>query len=446
LAFGLACFAICCYRASLPFEIDTNEAWNAWWSKSLDHLYPSKDDLVANNYPPLSFYLVRLVSLAGPDPLYAGRIISIIAFIALSVIAFSGIRVLGGGRPGAAFGAIWLFATFNVAFMGYVGMNDPQPIALAVMAGGFVWFVRRLQAGKAVEPAVLVMVAAGFFKHNMAAIPLSALIWLAMENPKPALPKRALRAAGVGLLAAGAGLLACYAYYGHNFIDQLMFARALNLENVLAGRHVSYSLLAALAPVLLWLGFDWKNRVARKMAVLVALTSVSGIVQRTGDGVDINAYFEFVFALALGLGLAFGEMPELAGPLKRRMAAARPAFALLLLPMLALCFPKEAISKIRSGAFRTEIAENTKTLQREIKRVRPMPEKTSCTIMLVCYWAGKPFVWDGFALKQRVVTGKWPQTELSRRAQASGIRFVKTADGTEWCDVWPCPATIRAEP
>ena len=49
--------------------------------------------------------------------------------------------------------------------MGYVGMNDPQPVALAVIAGGFVWFVRRLQAGKAVElPAVLVMVAGGLLQ------------------------------------------------------------------------------------------------------------------------------------------------------------------------------------------------------------------------------------------------------------------------------------------
>ena len=377
----------------------------------------------------------------APIPLYAGRIISIIAFIALSVIAFSGIRTLGGSRSRAAFGAVWLFATFNVAFMGYVGMNDPQPVALALMAGGFVWFVRRLQAGKAVEPAVLVMVAAGFFKHNMAAIPLSALIWLAMDNPK-----RALRAAGVGLLAAGVGLLACYAYYGENFIQQLLFPRALNLGNVLAAPAVSYSLLAALVPVLLWLGLDWKNRVARKMAVFLALALASGLVQRTGDGVDLNAYFEFVFALALGLGLAFGQAPEPAGRIMRKIAAARPAFALLLLPMIVLCFPKAGFSKIRSGDFSSEIAENTKTLKREIDRIRKMPEKTSCTVMIVCYWAGKPFVWDGFALKQRVVTGKWTEMDLSRRARAKAIRFVQIKDGTEWCDVWPCPSTLRIEP
>ena len=200
LSLGLACFAICCYRASLPFEIDPNEAWNAWWSKSLDHLYPSQDALVINNYPPLYFYLLKLGSLADPDPIYTGRTISIFGVIALSVIVFSAIRILGASLP-RGFRRYLVFSSLNVAFMGYVGMNDPQLIAMTVMCGGFVWFAQRQEAGKAVEPAVLVMVAArASFKHSIAAIPLSALIWLGMEDPK-----RALRASVSGVLAAGSG-------------------------------------------------------------------------------------------------------------------------------------------------------------------------------------------------------------------------------------------------
>ena len=440
LSLGLACFAICCYRASLPFEIDPNEAWNAWWSKSLDHLYPSQDALVINNYPPPYFYLLKLGSLAGPDPdpIYTGRTISIFGVIALSVIVFSAIRILGASLSRAAFGAIWFFSSLNVAFMGYVGMNDPQLIAMTVMCGGFVWFAQRQEAGKAVEPAVLVMVAAGFFKHSIAAIPLSALIWLGMEDPK-----RALRASVSGLLAAGGGLLICYLYYGNNFIEQLLFSRALNFENVFTGRAVLHYLLVALAPIVLWLCFDWKNRLAWKMAVLLALTLGSGIVQRMGDGVDINSFFEFLFALALGLGLALNQTPQLSGILKRGMTVVRPALAFMLFPMLLLCFPKEAYTSIRSGAFRSGLAENAKTVQSEVKRVRAVPGKVSCTVMLVCYWAGKPFVWDSFALEQRVATGKWTQAELNRQARASGIRFVKIEDGTEWCDVWPCPSTLQ---
>lgn len=432
LLLGSACFVICCYRATLPFEIDPNEAWNAWWSKSMDHLYPSGDALIINNYPPLYFYLLKLGSMAGLDPVYAGRLISLFAAAALSGITFSGIRVLGAGGLWAAFGAIWLFSSLSVVFMGYVGMNDPHLIAMAVMCGGYVWFMRRLQAGKAVEPAILLMVVAGFIKHSIVAIPASALIWLVIQDPK-----RVLRASLLGLLAAGSGLLICRVYYGSNFIEQLMFPRAQNLGNVFAAPAVLAYLLAPLLPIALWLCFDWKNRSARKIAILLALTLVSGVFQRTGDGVDINAYFELLFALALGLGLAFGN-----APLKGGAAMVRPALAALLFVSLSLFFPQKAAAPILDPAFRSEIAENAKTVQAEIKRVRSIRGKVSCPVMLVCYWAGKPFVWDSFALKQRVATGRWTQEELNRRSKASGIRFVTIEDGTEWCDMWPCPPTL----
>ena len=64
-------------------------------------------------------------------------------------------------------------------FDGYVGMNDPQLAALAVMTWALVWLVRRQRNGRAVEPALLLMVLAGFYKHNLLAVPLTALCWLA---------------------------------------------------------------------------------------------------------------------------------------------------------------------------------------------------------------------------------------------------------------------------
>ena len=118
--------------------------------------------------------------------------------------------------------------------------------------------------------------------------------------------------------------------------------RALNFENVFTGRAVPYYLLVALAPIVLWLCFDWKNRLAWKMAVLLALTLGSGIVQRMGDGVDINAFFEFLFALALGLGLALNQTPQLSGILKRGMTVARPALAFLLFRCFC-CLPQRGL-------------------------------------------------------------------------------------------------------
>ena len=41
-------------------------------------------------------------------------------------------------------------------------MNEPQLFGLAVMSAGLAWFWKRRADGRAVEPAVLVMVLAGY--------------------------------------------------------------------------------------------------------------------------------------------------------------------------------------------------------------------------------------------------------------------------------------------
>jgi hypothetical protein len=53
-------------------------------------------------------------------------------------------------------------------------------------------------------------------------------------------------------------------------------------------------------------------------------------------------------------------------------------------------------------------------------------------VMLVCYWAGKAFVWDDFAMQQRVATGRWTQKELKNMARAKRIKFETIDERTVW--------------
>jgi hypothetical protein len=49
------------YRAFLNIEITDNEGWNAYFADAAMGkmpLYPSTAQLITNNYPPLSFYIV----------------------------------------------------------------------------------------------------------------------------------------------------------------------------------------------------------------------------------------------------------------------------------------------------------------------------------------------------------------------------------------------------
>src|SRR5215469_8769948 len=96
LSAAAACAIVfCTYRAILPLEIDPNEAWNAWNSADIEHLYPDSRQLTINNYPPLYFYLQHTFLLLGLERIYMGRFVSILASLLLSFLAYRTARVLG---------------------------------------------------------------------------------------------------------------------------------------------------------------------------------------------------------------------------------------------------------------------------------------------------------------------------------------------------------------
>ena len=66
--------------------LDPNEGWNAAHTLALmagHALYPPPQSLMVNNYPPLSFYLVAALTRHGhDDAVIAGRMLSLLAFLA----------------------------------------------------------------------------------------------------------------------------------------------------------------------------------------------------------------------------------------------------------------------------------------------------------------------------------------------------------------------------
>ena len=71
-------FAWTVYRAFLNVEIENNEGWNTYFADAAMAkmpLYPSADQLITNNYPPVSFYIVGLVGRFIGDPVLAGQIV-----------------------------------------------------------------------------------------------------------------------------------------------------------------------------------------------------------------------------------------------------------------------------------------------------------------------------------------------------------------------------------
>src|SRR5262249_24414057 len=145
-------------------------------------LYPELTGLVANNYPPFWYYATGALSHFGIDAIYLGRALSFVATLVLSITIALCIRGFKTGWPAAVLGS-FLFLGLMVRYADwYVGMNDPNLLALAIMMIGLTWSLRR-RPNAGAEGPLLLMVFGGFFKHSLLAIPVTTLWFLAKRNP-----------------------------------------------------------------------------------------------------------------------------------------------------------------------------------------------------------------------------------------------------------------------
>ncbi len=409
------------WRLGFPMEINRNEAWNAWFIDAVRNgtpLYPGRDDLIVNNYPPLAFYIVAFASDLIGNTIIAGRLISVFATAVVSAAAAFCIRALGGSRSAAAFGGFWLLATLSQFFPRYVGVNDPSLLALALMGSALALFLYRHAAGRPVEPAIALMVLAGFTKQNIPAIPLTALIWM-MHTDK----RKALRAISVGVGLCAMGMLLCAAAFGSNFAEQMLMPREISLKHILT----TLNKLQWIAPALLcWALWAWPNRKqngVRFTALLFALSLISGLLQAAGAGVTYNAYFELVFASAIGVALGFEGIAS--ATIAKRFGAPTIQIAMIVVLALRLVLSQalEPYLVLASPAFRSGIRQVNLAVDAEVARIRSMPGRVSCSIMTVCYLAGKAFVYDGFWVDQRIAKGELTTDAVNQVILREDIRF-----------------------
>jgi len=421
------------WRACLPLEIDRNEAWNAWHALDAfkpNALYPMRQDLVINNYPPLSFLITNMLTAIRGDAIQIGRTLSLVATLSLAISIGGIVRIMGCSSRAALMGAAWFLATMLTCFSDYVGMNDPNLLGLAMSAAGFHWFLCRYQQDKGLAYGALVlMVCALFVKHTLIVLPLAAIIWLFLERKDLAIQAVVLCGA-MGI--AGLGL--CHHYYGDRFFSQLTLPRETSIWQALKFLRKLPPLLPAL---IIWIGWARHQRTAsaRLTWIMVPLALTLNWLQRYGRGVDDNAQFEFVFALSIGLALALDDLCRAAaGSQALRHGNVRRLYIGLIGTLLILSNHIEPYLWLFSSSYRQDVARQSEIAHQEIARIGKMSGPISCSIMTICFEAKKSFVYDSFGMSMRVATGQWSEIELARRQQQQGIRFEQIDPRAEWTD------------
>ncbi|KQS04803.1 hypothetical protein ASG11_11520 [Sphingomonas sp. Leaf357] len=374
--------------------LNVNEGWNAGQAvraMGAGTLYPHHDALTANNYPPLSFYLIGAAGWLFGDIIIAGRVIALLAQVANGLAIYVVVRRFADARW-AAIGLL-LFAGYSVTLLrAYLAINDPQWLGQAAMSWALVLLLpsdagKRIAVGRVIAAAALI-VAGGLIKHNLVAFPIAITLWLWWAD------RRALVAWIVtGALFAAIAALALFAIWGPDvFIDVLSPARGYSLARMTAK---GGPLLLLMLPVLLACRpLTMRLRSDARLALPLFLLAVSiplGIVQRSGSGVDVNAFFESIIALAIAVPVACALRPD--GPYRWLAITALPA--LCLVPMAAT----KTISEITG---RDDAVRQARPF---IAAIAAAPGPVACDDQAICYWAGRQSGIDFFSVKQRLLKG-----------------------------------------
>jgi Dolichyl-phosphate-mannose-protein mannosyltransferase len=422
-------FAWLVYRAFLNIEIENNEGWNAYFADAAMGkmpLYPSADQLITNNYPPLSFYIVGLVGRLVGDPVLAGRLLSLVAVVAIAAAIALSVRRLGGSGVAARISAAFFVATLSRFFMSHVGMNEPQLLSEAIMAFGFLGFLIARSNDRGYVGPVLVMALAGFVKHNIIAMPLTAFLWLGLHRRR-----EAVKCFCIAAIFIMTGTAICYALFGRNFFLNILSPRHYSLKNALRSykelEWVSVGLVACLYNA-------WARR--RDVSVqlcscLIAIALGSALLQKGGAGVDINAQFDLVIAVAMGLGLAFTQISlwPIARPLR-----SGPAQAILLLAVCVRLLASKQLQPVRlvfDRNFRNDIAMRERAMTDSVERARRVHGDVLCSAF-VSYRAGKPFAVDAFNAQQRILAGALPKDAITARVADGTLTIVEVDQRARW--------------
>ena len=393
--FGVIGFALL-YRSRLDYQINYNEGWNSYFTaRVLDGLplYPARSSRLINNYPPLSFYMAALMAKLTGSVLVAGRALAWSGFAGSATLIGLILRRMGCSAAGASFGALFFGAVLVTRCDLYVGMFDPQLFAQMLMLAGCLVALSRPDSAGAVAAAALI-VAGGFVKHSLLALPVSLTLWLAFYRRRLLLP---WLLTGAGL--AGAGLAASVAGFGPEFIAGLSLPRQTSLSGAV-GKMLRWLLplelpcaLATLPAVLVRVRRDDStarhpsDRAYAAFVLIYVLVALAiGLAGAAPLGTNYNMIFELLVAVSLGLGLLVG-WPGLRIP--PGWVALASAVSLW---VTALQLGTAETSSWR--AWSSEQRSREANALAAVALIRAAPGDALCGTLLLCFQSGKPMLYD----------------------------------------------------
>jgi hypothetical protein len=406
--------------------LDPNEGWNALFTRIAMHggaLYPSPAGTVINNYPPLSFYVVGLVGRLMGDDVFAGRAVALFSMFMVGANIYLWLRAAGCGARAACLGA-GLFLAFAVSYAPtYVGMDDPQWLAHALMTGGLVVLWRGNAGTRAIVIGSALMLAGGWSKHLLIPLPIATTFWLARRS-RPAF----LTWVGVSALLLAVTALLVGWLYGGAFFDSLHSAREFSRHQATVRIRTAlrfFAPMVALSALLLPLARRSERTEFATVYLLVA--GAVAVIASGGIGVDLNANFDFLIAACLCSALTAQAIWQ--RPLPGALRSLQWGSVLTL--VLGVYLGSKAAG-LWPGTLRdlgTLDARENETLAAVHLIAEAGHGHAACEMPQLCYWAGSEFSVDFFNYGQRLKVGMQPLTPCEEVFDGRRVALVQLSSG-----------------
>jgi hypothetical protein len=399
------------FRSCLTYQINYNEGWNAYFVQRVIAglpLYPPDPEAIINNYPPVSFYLVAALSVLTGDIPLAGRLLSWAAFLGCTLSIGGLLGRMGCHWIGIICGVVVWAALMTIRFDLYVGMFDPQMTAHCVMLVGFFLLLGCLPNTplRTLCSAALV-VTAGAIKHNILALPITIVLWLAAYH------RRVLVVWLLGAASVAIAELAIFRIaYGPELIHGITAARGYVLSNAYTKMVHWIGPIAPLVGMATLPAFTTpRDPFAVLIGLYMAMALAIGCLGAAGEQTNYNVIFDVAISASLGIGYLVGrsgawsarsadDPDRVAPPGLVAWASVSCAFCLLLagaqVADATTTNPRRWLARERMRE-----AETAKTIQ----FIASQPGPAMCDALLICFWAGKPFLMDPFNYSQAVLAG-----------------------------------------
>ncbi|MBZ4329243.1 hypothetical protein [Corallococcus sp. AS-1-12] len=402
-------------RLAFHVPIEPNEGWNALHTVRLvggGPLYLPFESLplAPVNYPPLSFLVMKALSPLSPDLLVLGRVVAALAFLGVGGLIAATVAALAPGRrwPALLGALVWVSVGGHAAYR-YLGMYEPQMLGHVFSTGALYLFVRwreRLRPGHIAVLALLCCMGL-LVKHLLVATPLALALVLLRLDRRLFLHLAAWGVAWMGALGAVGGALA-----GGDMLSNILAVEHARGKSLADGAAFTWEVLLAPGAGLLLLPVValWRER-RREWDVVFAYVIASlleGGLAVVGDGVDVNAWFDFFIGASVAAGL-LGAVLLQGQPLPWRRRAAWACLVATLVPV--------------GMDYRTRFGESAATVQ-----ALPVTEATFARYAallreargpvlyedrLMGFLSGKPYLFDRFTGAALVRSGAVPERVLA---------------------------------